>query len=133
MRFARIRCKAVGKDVNGNLHYEGVMRDITRRRRLEEQLQESREQLQEKIRIIDDLYAHIVESRKARAIVEHTAEVAHELRQPLTIIGGFARRISRQLALCNIRSDEGRGDAVSARPARHAYAGSCQGESSRWA
>lgn len=112
MRFARIRCKALGKDRNGDSSYEGVMRDITRRRRLEEQLQESREQLLEKIRIIDDLYAHIVESRKAKAIVQHTAEVAHELRQPLTIIGGFARRIDRQLSQCKLRSDEGKADAV---------------------
>jgi len=112
MRFARIRCKALSNDRNGDSCFEGVMRDITRRRRLEEQLQESREQLLEKIRIIDDLYAHIVESRKAKAIVQHTAEVAHELRQPLTIIGGFARRIDRQLNLCKIRTDEGKADAV---------------------
>ncbi|MGO9566711.1 MAG: PAS domain S-box protein, partial [Desulfomonilaceae bacterium] len=101
-KFARIRCKALGNDGKGRIHYEGVMRDITRRRRLEEQLKESREQLLEKIRIIDELYAHIVESGKARAIAEHTAEVAHELRQPLTIIGGFARRMARQLDLCDI-------------------------------
>ncbi|MCL4538359.1 MAG: PAS domain S-box protein [Bacteroidetes bacterium] len=113
-RFARIRCKALpqGDDGEGGVHYEGVMRDISRRRRLEEQLKESREQLLEKIRIIDELYAHIVESGKARAIAEHTAEVAHELRQPLTIIGGFARRIARQLDLCNIKSDAGQAEAV---------------------
>ncbi len=111
-KFVRIRCKALGHDGNGNIHYEGVMRDITRRRRLQEQLRESREQLLEKIRIIDDLYAHIVESRKARAIAEHTAEVAHELRQPLTIIGGFARRIAKQLDSCDISSDTGKVQAV---------------------
>ncbi len=111
-RFARIRCKALGRDRNGDSQYEGVMRDITQRRKLEEQLQESRSQLLEKIRIIDELYAHIVESGKAKAIVQHTAEVAHELRQPLTIIGGFARRIERQLNLCKIRTDEGKADAV---------------------
>jgi PAS domain S-box-containing protein len=113
-KFARIRCKALalGDDGKGRVHYEGVMRDISRRRRLEEQLKESREQLLEKIRIIDELYTHIVESGKARAIAEHTAEVAHELRQPLTIIGGFARRIARQLDLCNIKSDAGQAEAV---------------------
>lgn len=113
-KFARIRCKALplGDNGKGGVHYEGVMRDISRRRRLEEQLKDSREQLLEKIRIIDELYAHIVESGKARAIAEHTAEVAHELRQPLTIIGGFARRIARQLDLCNIKSDAGQAEAV---------------------
>ncbi|MFH0824180.1 MAG: HAMP domain-containing sensor histidine kinase, partial [Pseudomonadota bacterium] len=28
---------------------------------------------------------------------EHTAEVAHELRQPLAIVGGFARRMAKQM------------------------------------
>ena len=112
-KFARIRCKALGDEENNEIHYEGVMRDITRRRRLEEQLKESREQLLEKIQIIDELYAHIVESGKARAIAEHTAEVAHELRQPLTIIGGFARRIARQLDACDAKNEAGQ--AASAR------------------
>jgi PAS domain S-box-containing protein len=111
-KFARIRCKALGTDGKSEIHYEGVMRDITRRRRLEEQLKESREQLLEKIRIIDELYAHIVESGKARAIAEHTAEVAHELRQPLTIIGGFARRMARQLDSCDLTHDVGQTQAV---------------------
>jgi PAS domain S-box-containing protein len=106
-KFARIRCKALEREGQERVQYEGVMRDITRRRRLEEQLKESREQLLEKIRIIDDLYAHIVESGKAKAIAEHTTEVAHELRQPLTIIGGFARRIARQLDADNIKNDAG--------------------------
>ncbi len=111
-RFARIRCKALGGDGNSKMRFEGVMRDITRRRRLEEQLRESREQLLEKVRIIDELYAHIVESGKAKAIAEHTAEVAHELRQPLTIIGGFARRIARKLDSCDIAIQEGQARAV---------------------
>ncbi|MEW6350882.1 MAG: PAS domain S-box protein [Thermodesulfobacteriota bacterium] len=98
LKFARIRCKALRLEPDQPIRYEGVMRDITRRRILEEELKASREELLEKIRIIDDLYAHIVETGKAKAIADHTAEVAHELRQPLTIIGGFAKRIARQLA-----------------------------------
>jgi PAS domain S-box-containing protein len=97
-RFSRIRCKALMVEHNGPIRYEGVMRDITIRRRLEEELKASRKELLEKIKIIDDLYTHIVESGKARAIAEHTAEVAHELRQPLAIIGGFVRRMARTAA-----------------------------------
>ncbi|MBI4961784.1 MAG: PAS domain S-box protein [Desulfomonile tiedjei] len=111
-KFARIRCKKLERTGKGRMHYEGVMRDITRRRRLEEQLKESRKQLMQKIRIIDELYAHIVESGKARAIAEHTAEVAHELRQPLTIIGGFARRIARQFDSVNLTNAAGQAEAV---------------------
>lgn len=94
-KFSRIRCKALMVEHNGPIRYEGVMRDISIRRRLEEELKASRTELLEKIKIIDDLYTHIVESGKARAIAEHTAEVAHELRQPLAIIGGFVRRMAR--------------------------------------
>ncbi len=97
LQFARIRCKALRLEPDQPIRYEGVMRDITARRMLEEEVKASREELLEKIRIIDDLYAHIVETGKAKAIADHTAEVAHELRQPLTIIGGFAKRIARQL------------------------------------
>jgi signal transduction histidine kinase len=71
--------------------------DRTAGKILEEELKASREALVQKIKIIDDLYAHILQSGKAKAIAEHTAEVAHELRQPLAIIGGFARRMAKQL------------------------------------
>jgi signal transduction histidine kinase len=57
---------------------------------------ELEEQVREKVKIIDDLYEHIVQSEKSKVVSEHTAEVAHELRQPLAIIGGFARRMIKQ-------------------------------------
>jgi signal transduction histidine kinase len=70
------------------------------RRRLVLRSEEYERVLEEKIRIIDDLYEHILEAGKAKAIADHTAEVAHQLRQPLTIIGGFARRIAKEAASC---------------------------------
>ncbi|HTY26052.1 MAG TPA: PAS domain S-box protein [Desulfomonilaceae bacterium] len=96
-KFARIRCKASFGDGGKPIGFEGVMRDRTVRRKLEEELRASKEAVLEKIRIIDELYEHIVQSGKCKAIEEHTAEVAHELRQPLAIVGGFARRMVRQL------------------------------------
>ena len=100
-RWVRIRCKAL-IDANGDVTgFEGVIRDRTVRKKLEEELRASKEELLAKMRIIDDLYGHIVQSEKSRAIAQHTAEVAHELRQPLTIIGGFARRMARQLETCH--------------------------------
>jgi len=105
-KFARIRCKASFGSFGNLLGFEGVMRDRTVRRKLEEDLKASKEALEnskeklvEKIRIIDELYEHIVHTNKCRAIEEHTAEVAHELRQPLAIVGGFARRLAKQLDL----------------------------------
>ncbi len=61
------------------------------------ELYAANEMLKEKIRTIDQLYEHILQSSKAKVIAEYTAEVAHELRQPLTIIGGFARRLASKL------------------------------------
>ena len=97
-KFARIRCKASFDESNRAIGFEGVMRDRTERRKLEEDLRASKEALVQKIMIIDELYEHIVQSGKCKAIQDHTAEVAHELRQPLVIVGGFARRISKELA-----------------------------------
>jgi PAS domain S-box-containing protein len=94
-KFARIRCKASFGEDHVPIGYEGVMRDRTVRRKLEEDLKASKVALVEKIKIIDELYEHIVQSGKCKAIEEHTAEVAHELRQPLAIVGGFARRMAR--------------------------------------
>lgn len=101
-KFARIRCKASFSDSDTAVGFEGVMRDRTIRRKLEEDLRASKEALVEKIRIIDELYEHIVQSGKCKAIEEHTAEVAHELRQPLAIVGGFARRLAKQLRSSDI-------------------------------
>jgi len=96
--FARIRCKA-SYDPQGRITgFEGVMRDRTSRRKLEEELKASKAALLAKIKIIDELYEHIVMSGRCKAIEEHTAEVAHELRQPLAIVGGFARRLEKHLA-----------------------------------
>jgi DNA-binding NtrC family response regulator len=68
------------------------------RRRLVLRSEEYERALEDKIRIIDDLYEHILQAGKAKAIADHTAEVAHQLRQPLAIIGGFARRIAKEAA-----------------------------------
>ncbi|MEW6352095.1 MAG: PAS domain S-box protein [Thermodesulfobacteriota bacterium] len=96
-KWTRIRCRA-HLDARGELvGFEGVIRDRTATKQLEEELRASRKELMEKIKIIDDLYEHIVQSEKAKAITLHTAEVAHELRQPLAIIGGFVRRMARHL------------------------------------
>lgn len=96
-KHARIRCSASFDERSRLLGFDGVLRDRTERRKLEEDLKSSRHALVEKIRIIDELYEHIVQSGKCKAIEEHTAEVAHELRQPLAIVGGFARRMLKQI------------------------------------
>ena len=83
----------LGHVQNGYLSsFWGIRRDITERKRIQETLLE-------KIRIIDELYEHMFQSCKSKTIAEHTARVAHELRQPLAIIGGFARRMVKESSL----------------------------------
>jgi PAS domain S-box-containing protein len=106
LKHSRIRCNASIEEETGNKRYEGVMRDITLRKRLEQELKSSREELLEKIRIIDDLYEHIVQSGMSKCISDHTAEVAHELRQPLAIIGGVARRLERRIRSGNVDASQ---------------------------
>ncbi|MFC1834002.1 ATP-binding protein [Thermodesulfobacteriota bacterium] len=55
------------------------------------------QQVHEKGRIIEGLYEKIVQSERSKVVAEHTAQVAHELRQPLGIVGGYARRMARQM------------------------------------
>lgn len=57
--------------------------------------EELNQQVREKVKVIEDLYEQIVQSEKSRVLAEHTAEVAHELRQPLAIVGGFAHRMAK--------------------------------------
>ncbi len=68
-----------------------VRAHLTKRKRVEADLVE-------KISIIDQLYEHIIETGKAQVLADHTARVAHELRQPLVVIGGFARRMLNENA-----------------------------------
>lgn len=75
------------------LHFWVMKQEITERKKVQDELLQ-------KIRTIDALYEHIVEQGKAKAISEHTATVAHELRQPLAIIGGFARRMAKACEEC---------------------------------
>jgi len=79
----------VGNVENGRMTgFWGMRRDVTAMRQVQEALAE-------RIRTIDDLYDHVIQADKAKVITDHTAEVAHELRQPLAIIGGFARRLHK--------------------------------------
>jgi len=102
-------------DEGRNIGFVCVARDISDRKTWEEALKQAHdgletrvkertaelaatnELLEQKISTIDDLWAHLVESSKAQAIAQHTAEVAHELRQPLAVIGGLARVAAKAL------------------------------------
>jgi signal transduction histidine kinase len=54
--------------------------------------------LTRKERRIGELHRHLLRSERLAALGELSSQVAHEIRNPLTAIGGFARSIERRLA-----------------------------------
>jgi two-component system sensor kinase FixL len=63
-------------EVNGRLFFTGIVRDMTERRALQEQ---------------------IMRSEKLAALGQLAAEITHEIKNPLMLIGGFAQQLIRAI------------------------------------
>jgi len=63
-------------EVNGRLFFTGIVRDLTERKRLQEQ---------------------IIRSERLAALGQSVAEITHEIKNPLMLIGGFAQQLSRSI------------------------------------
>lgn len=78
----------------------GIIRDITERKRAETELRKYREHLeemvQERTRELREAQAALVQREKLKTLGATAAEVAHEFRNPLVSIGGFARRLQKK-------------------------------------
>ena len=78
----------------------GIVRDITERKKTDEQLREYREHLEEMVlertRELKAAQAALVQREKLKTLGATAAEVAHEIRNPLVSIGGFARRLQKK-------------------------------------
>ena len=96
-RRFRIQCKLDVTDSGRVLGGRGLMLECKSGSEREEGLRHLRNQLIKSLKTIDDLTAHVAQGEKYRAVATHIAEVAHELKQPITIIGGFARRMAMKL------------------------------------
>jgi two-component system sensor kinase FixL len=78
-------------EVNGRLFFTGIVRDMTEKQALQEQ---------------------IIRSERLSALGQLTAEITHEIKNPLMLIGGFAQQLSRviddkkNLKKVNIITDE---------------------------
>ncbi|MBW2318935.1 MAG: hypothetical protein JRF24_09710 [Deltaproteobacteria bacterium] len=57
---------------------------------------ELEQKVQERIKELKQKNKQLVEAERLAAIGKITNRVAHELRNPLTVVGGFARRISQK-------------------------------------
>jgi len=78
----------------------GIIRDITERKKADKELREYREHLEEMVyertRELKEAQAALVQREKLKTLGATAAEVAHEIRNPLVSIGGFARRLQKK-------------------------------------
>ncbi|MCL6627346.1 MAG: PAS domain S-box protein, partial [Alicyclobacillus shizuokensis] len=65
-------------EIRGNLYFTGIVRDITEYKQLEERL---------------------LQSERLAAVGNTVSHIAHEIKNPLAIIGGFARQLRRTSGL----------------------------------
>lgn len=93
----RVRAKPFVDEDGEVCGFHGLMLKCDVAADLEAQLDVARRALARKTGTIRDLHEHVAHGEKYRAIAVHMAEIAHELKQPLTIIGGFARRMAEKL------------------------------------
>ncbi|MCL6621742.1 MAG: PAS domain S-box protein [Syntrophobacterales bacterium] len=70
-------------EIRGNFYFTGIIRDMTENKRMEERL---------------------LQSERLAAVGNTVSHIAHEIKNPLAIIGGFARQLAKAEAL----DDKGR-------------------------
>jgi PAS domain S-box-containing protein len=82
------------------LGFVAIIRDITERKETEKRLADYREHLEELVnertRELEDAYKIMLQEEKLKTLGTISAEMAHEFRNPLMSIGGFARRLQKK-------------------------------------
>ncbi len=90
------------------LSYDGLVQDITERKQAEEALRKANDELerfnlelekkvQERTEELRHKNEQLVEAERLAALGKMANRVAHDLRNPLTAVGGFARRVNERL------------------------------------
>jgi PAS domain S-box-containing protein len=89
------------------LSYDGLVQDVTERKQAEEAVRQANDELerfnveleqrvQERTEELKHKNQQLVQAEKLAALGKMANRVAHELRNPLTVVGGFARRINEK-------------------------------------
>jgi PAS domain S-box-containing protein len=82
------------------LGFVAILRDITERKETEKRLADYREHLEEivtqRTRELKEAYKTMLHEEKLKTLGTISAEMAHEIRNPITSIGGFARRLQKK-------------------------------------
>ena len=77
-----------------------IIRDISRRKKAERDLTEYQAHLedmvQQRTRDLEEAQSALIHREKLKTLGAISAELAHEIRNPLTSIGGFARRLEKK-------------------------------------
>jgi PAS domain S-box-containing protein len=97
---------AAVRNPNGSLRgFVAVIRDIAERKSTEEELKAHRERLEEMVtertRDLETAQKALIQKEKLKTLGAIAAELAHEIRNPLMSIGGFARRLKDKCPRCN--------------------------------
>ncbi len=82
------------------LGFVAIIRDITERRETERRLADYREHLEQivaqRTRELEEAHKTMLQEEKLKTLGTISAEMAHEIRNPLMSIGGFARRLQKK-------------------------------------
>lgn len=74
----------------------GYFMDITKRKEAEEALSKAYDELQREMEVRKRLEKALMQEEKLKTLGAIAAEVAHEIRNPLVSIGGFAQRLKQK-------------------------------------